>query len=179
MTPVGNIVRADGFVKSQSFQEHHHHLLRQTLSQPESDDIADIVESLSKFTFAVPAVDEAEEEQEYMAKCECCGLIEECTPGYVARMKETFCGRLVCGLCGEAVKEERLRMGPETSMDDAVCAHMKICLNYNSFTRQDPAAHLAQAMCQILRSIDSGAPLRPRGRLWSRAGLSRSETFHS
>lgn len=178
MSPVCTFVRPKSFVKSQSFKEHH---LRKTLSQPTEssrDDIAEIVESLSKFTFTVK--EEAEEEQEYMAKCECCGLLEECTPGYVARMKATFCGKLVCGLCGEAVKEERMRMGPETSMEDALCAHMKICFKFNTFTRQDPAADLAQAMRQILRrSIELGAPAKPKGQLWQRAGLSRSETFSS
>lgn len=175
MSPVCTFVRPKSLVKSQSFKEHH---LRKT-TQP--DDIAEIVESLSKFTFTVPAVkEEPEEEQEYMAKCECCGLLEECTPGYVARMKATFCGKLVCGLCGEAVKEERMRMGPETSMEDALCAHMKICFKFNTFTRQDPAAELAQAMRQILRrSIELGAPAKPKGQLWQRAGLSRSETFSS
>lgn len=174
MSPVCTFVRPKSFVKSQSFKEHHH---RKT----QSDDIAEIVESLSKITFTVPAVkEEPEEEQEYMAKCECCGLLEECTPGYVARMKATFCGKLVCGLCGEAVKEERMRMGPETSMEDALCAHMKICFKFNTFTRQDPAADLARAMRQILRrSIELGAPAKPKGQLWQRAGLSRSETFSS
>ncbi|XP_073393790.1 uncharacterized protein [Physcomitrium patens] len=176
-----SFTRPESFVESQSLQEHHH-LLRKTLSQPESNDIAEIVGSLSDFTFtSIPVEEDAEEEQqECMAQCECCGLTEECTQGYIARTKETFCGRLVCGLCGEAVKEERLRMGPETSMDDAVCAHMKLCLKYNTFTRQDPAAHLAQAMRQILRrSVESGAPQRPRGHLWQRAGISRSKTFSS
>lgn len=175
MSPVCTFVRPKkSFVKSQSFKEHH-------LRQAPQPDIAELVESLSKFTFTVPAVkEEPEEEQEYMAKCECCGLTEECTPGYVARMKATFCGKLVCGLCGEAVKEERMQMGPQTSMEDALAAHMKICFKFNTFTRQDPAKDLAQAMRQILRrSIELGAPTKPKGQLWQRAGLSRSETFSS
>lgn len=170
MSPVCTFVRPKSFVKSQSFKDHH---LRKT-----PDDINEIVESLSKITFSVK--EETEEEQEYMAKCECCGLMEECTPGYVSRMKATYCGKLVCGLCGEAVNEERMRMGPETSMEDALIAHMKICFKFNTFTRQDPAADLAQAMRQILRrSIELGAPAKPKGQLWQRAGLSRSETFSS
>lgn len=175
MSPVCTFVRPKRFVKSQSFNH------RKTLSQPETQ-LAEIVESLSKFTFAVSSVDsvkeEPDDEKEYMAKCECCGLAEECTPGYVARMKAMYCGRLLCGLCGEAVKEERMRMGPVTSMEDALSAHMKICFKFNTFTRQDPAADLAQAMRQILRkSIELGTPPKTKGLLWQRAGLSRSETF--
>ena len=176
MSPVCTFVRPKkSFVKSQSFKEHH---LRKA---PARDDIAEIVESLSKITFTVPSVkEEVDEDEEYMAKCECCGLMEECTQGYVARMKATFCGKLVCGLCGEAVKEERMRMGPQTSMEDALAAHMKICFKFNTFTRQDPAKDLADAMRQILRrSIEIGAPTKPKGQLWQRAGLSRSETFSS
>lgn len=67
MSPVCTFVRPKSFAKSQSFKEHHH---RKT----QSEDLAEIVESLSKITFTVPAVkEEPEEEQEYMAKCECCG----------------------------------------------------------------------------------------------------------
>lgn len=167
---------ATTFVKAQSFKERH--LCK---AQSESTDIAEIVESLSKFTFTVPVQavqEEKEEEREYMAKCECCGLLEECTPAYVSRVKAIFCNRLVCGLCAEAVKEERFRMGPKTAMEDALTAHMKICYKFNTFTRQDPAADLAMAMRQILRrSIELGATPKPKGRLWQRAGLSRSETF--
>lgn len=177
MSPVCTFVRPKRFVTSQSFKEH----LIRIRSQPEPD-LAVIVESLSKFSFKVPAVasvkEKPEVEQEYMSKCECCGITEECTPGYVARMKAMFCGRLVCGLCGEAVKEERMRMGPETSMESALCAHMKICFKFNTFTRQDPAADLAQAMRQILRrSIELGTFPKPKAKSWQRAGLSRSETF--
>lgn len=68
-----------------------------------------------------------------MVKCECCGFIEECILGYVVCMKEIFCGCLVCGFCGEVVKEERLCMGFEIFMDDVVCVYMKICFNYNFF----------------------------------------------
>ncbi|KAG0486421.1 hypothetical protein HPP92_008516 [Vanilla planifolia] len=40
------------------------------------------------------------------ANCECCGMSEECTPEYIRRVRARFCGRWICGLCSEAVKEE-------------------------------------------------------------------------
>ncbi|PON79414.1 hypothetical protein PanWU01x14_011490, partial [Parasponia andersonii] len=40
------------------------------------------------------------------ARCDCCGLTEECTLGYIARIRERHQGRWICGLCSEAVKYE-------------------------------------------------------------------------
>ncbi len=149
--------------------------------------IADMVENFSKFTFTVPVrvpekveEEEEEEEEEMLSKCECCGLAEECTRAYMEQTKETFCDHFVCGLCSEAVKEESRRLGPKNNadMEEALLSHMKVCIKFNTFTRADPAAHLATVMRQILRrSVELGATPRPKGRLWQRTGLSKSETF--
>ncbi|GMI75706.1 hypothetical protein HRI_001239900 [Hibiscus trionum] len=40
------------------------------------------------------------------AKCECCGMSEECTPEYIERVRSKYMGKWICGLCAEAVKEE-------------------------------------------------------------------------
>uniref|UniRef100_A0A0D3HDU3 DUF1677 family protein n=1 Tax=Oryza barthii TaxID=65489 RepID=A0A0D3HDU3_9ORYZ len=40
------------------------------------------------------------------AKCECCGLREDCTVEYIAGVKADFGGRWLCGLCSEAVRDE-------------------------------------------------------------------------
>lgn len=40
------------------------------------------------------------------AACECCGLSEDCTAEYIGRVKDKFMGKLICGLCAEAVNEE-------------------------------------------------------------------------
>lgn len=68
-----------------------------------------------------------------MVKCECCGLLEECMFGYVVCMKVIFCGKFVCGLCGEVVKEEWMCMGFEILMEDVLCVYMKICFKFNMF----------------------------------------------
>ncbi|CAM6007440.1 unnamed protein product [Sphagnum balticum] len=108
--------------------------------------------------------------------CECCGLREECTPAYVERMRAISCGRFVCGLCVEAVKEEMKRMGEGTAMEDALHAHMNMCVQFKSAPRLDPVVHLASALRQILRRSvqDSRSPKTTKRKPWPRAGLSRS-----
>ncbi|KAF3958047.1 hypothetical protein CMV_017003 [Castanea mollissima] len=41
--------------------------------------------------------------------CDCCGLTEECTPAYIAHVRELYYGKWICGLCGEAIKDEIIR----------------------------------------------------------------------
>ncbi|GLJ51336.1 hypothetical protein SUGI_1091500 [Cryptomeria japonica] len=51
-----------------------------------------------------------------VAKCECCGFKEVCTPAYIAGVRKDFHGRWVCGLCAEAVKEELCRSERQRSI---------------------------------------------------------------
>nr|CAD1829842.1 unnamed protein product [Ananas comosus var. bracteatus] len=44
---------------------------------------------------------------EAIVECECCGMSEDCTPKYISRIREAFCGKWVCGLCAEAVREQQ------------------------------------------------------------------------
>ena len=139
----------------------------------EATGLAELVESYSQWAATVP-----EEEECRSETCECCRLLEECTSAYIERTKEKFCGHFVCGLCAEAVKEERNMMGKDTTVEDALSAHMKMCLQFNSSTRTDPVVHLAAALRQMLRrSVEaSRSPKTTKGLKWQRAGLSRSES---
>ncbi|GLJ17895.1 hypothetical protein SUGI_0313290 [Cryptomeria japonica] len=93
-----------------------------------------------------------------VAKCECCGLKEDCTPAYIARVRERFHGRWVCGLCAEAVKDELCRSERSISMEDAVTAHRQFCSQFNA----NPAVNVAEAMRQLLRRrFESSRVLRP------------------
>lgn len=65
-------------------------------------------------------------------KCCCCGLMEECTHAYIARVKERYGGRWICGLCAEAVKDEREREKIVITMDEALKRHMKFCQQFKS-----------------------------------------------
>ncbi|CAH1449527.1 unnamed protein product [Lactuca virosa] len=91
-------------------------------------------------------------------KCECCGLTEECTPTYIATVRESNQGRWICGLCTEAVKEEMERSCSE-SEEEALDRHMRFCKNFRSSVSSppsNPTEELISAVKQLLfRSLDS------------------------
>lgn len=94
----------------------------------------------------LPAVAEQVED----ARCECCGMLEECTPEYVRRVRERYCGRWVCGLCAAAVSGEADRShGGRT--EEALAAHMSVCGRFNRVGRANPVLMQTEAMREILR----------------------------
>ncbi|KAJ4951703.1 hypothetical protein NE237_028535 [Protea cynaroides] len=96
------------------------------------------------------------------AKCECCGLTEECTPAYIARVRDRYHGRWICGLCAEAVKDESFRSDGLISAEEAFHRHMNFCKNFRSSSPPtNPTKHLICAMKQLFRrSLDSPRGLR-------------------
>lgn len=96
------------------------------------------------------------------AKCDCCGLTEECTPGYIERVRERYQGKWICGLCGEAVKDEIIRTERLISTEEAMARHMNFCQKFvSSGPPPDPTVDLISAMRNILRrSLDSPRGLR-------------------
>ena len=95
------------------------------------------------------------------AACECCGLTEDCTPPYIAGVRERFYGRWVCGLCAEAVKDELCRSDRLIGMEEALKAHMAFCMQFRANVHTNPAVRLVGAMRQLLRkSLDSSSPRR-------------------
>lgn len=103
-------------------------------------------------------------------KCYCCGLMEECTLAYIARVRERYQGRWICGLCAEAVKDESLRSERDITTDEALKRHMMFCQQFRSSTPpHNSTHHLILAMKQLLlRTLDSprkdGLTCRPLGR---------------
>ncbi|KAK7294463.1 hypothetical protein RJT34_17352 [Clitoria ternatea] len=91
------------------------------------------------------------------AVCDCCGLTEECTPGYIERIRERYHGKWVCGLCAEAVKDEIVRSERLVGTEEALTKHMNFCKKFKaSGPPPNPTVHLISAMRQILRrSLDS------------------------
>lgn len=89
------------------------------------------------------------------AQCECCGLEEECTPAYIAHIQGLYCGRWICGLCSEAVKEEHRRRGggnSKESLEEALRAHMSMCMQFNKPERMgSPVADISAAVRRLLR----------------------------
>ncbi|KAK7303614.1 hypothetical protein RJT34_14524 [Clitoria ternatea] len=90
-------------------------------------------------------------------KCCCCGLMEECTHAYIKRVNERYQGRWICGLCAEAVKDEREREKIIITMEEAMGRHMKFCQQFKSSTPPNNSNDdFILAMKQILfRTLDS------------------------
>ncbi|KAK1360193.1 Oxysterol-binding protein-related protein like [Heracleum sosnowskyi] len=95
-------------------------------------------------TKTLPPISEVED-----ARCECCGMTEECTLEYIERIREMFMGKWICGLCTEAVKEEMDKNGGKR--EEALNTHMGACVRFNKFGRAYPVLYQAQAMREILK----------------------------
>ncbi|KAG6740461.1 hypothetical protein NC652_039379 [Populus alba x Populus x berolinensis] len=98
------------------------------------------------------------------AKCECCGMCEECTPGYIKRVRDKFSGKLVCGLCAEAVSQEMEKNGG--NKEEALNEHMNACVRFNRFGRAYPVLSQAEAMREMLKKSASfrAKSISPRDR---------------
>ncbi|KAL6627244.1 hypothetical protein ACP70R_030970 [Stipagrostis hirtigluma subsp. patula] len=94
------------------------------------------------------------------ARCECCGMQEECTPEYVRRVRERYCGRWVCGLCAAAVSGEA-ESGRTT--EEALAAHMAVCGRFNRVGRANPVLMQTEAMREILRKRSRSNSPRDHG----------------
>ncbi|KAK9102421.1 hypothetical protein Sjap_019675 [Stephania japonica] len=87
-----------------------------------------------------------------LAKCACCGLTEECTPTYIAKVRERYRGRWICGLCAEAVKDEIYRSDRDIGTEEALNRHTNFFKKFRSASPPaNPTEHLVSAMRQILR----------------------------
>ncbi|KAK9032320.1 hypothetical protein V6N11_056591 [Hibiscus sabdariffa] len=85
-------------------------------------------------------------------KCDCCGLTEECTPAYIASVREKFEGRWLCGLCAEAVNDETARSEEDITTNEAMDRHMKFREQFKSSSPPtNPAEELIAAMRHLLR----------------------------
>lgn len=121
--------------------------------------ISDISFELSKETtdIKLPPISEVED-----AKCECCGMCEECTPEYIDRIRNKFLGKWICGLCAEAVKEEMEKNGGQK--EEALNAHMSACARFNKFGRAYPVLFQAEAMREMLKkSTRRTKSISPKG----------------
>ncbi|KAK9280806.1 hypothetical protein L1049_003695 [Liquidambar formosana] len=108
--------------------------------------MSDISFQLSKEAIdetTLPPISEVED-----AKCECCGMSEECTLEYIDRVRDKFLGKWICGLCAEAVKEELEKNGGKR--EEALSAHMSACVRFKKL-RAYPALFQAEAMRDILK----------------------------
>ncbi|KAI3893790.1 hypothetical protein MKX03_012216 [Papaver bracteatum] len=76
--------------------------------------------------------------------------MEECTVDYIERVKSSNCGKWICGICSEAVKERASRnLG--SGMEEALSSHYEVCRKFNKTTRLNPKLSLATTMSDIAR----------------------------
>ncbi|KAK7410391.1 hypothetical protein VNO78_01137 [Psophocarpus tetragonolobus] len=83
------------------------------------------------------------------AICECCGMCEECSKEYIRSVRNMFSGKLICGLCAEAVNVEMEKNGGVR--DKAVQDHMTDCIKFNTLATLYPALYRAQDVKHILK----------------------------
>ncbi|KAM7254638.1 hypothetical protein ACFE04_004018 [Oxalis oulophora] len=118
-------------------------------NKPPSRTISDISFELTKQEIEtlkqLPPISEVE-----VAKCECCGMSEECTPEYIERVRNKFKRKWICGLCSEAVKEE-MEKKKGLDLGEALSLHMSACSTFNKFGRAYPVLFQAEAMREMLR----------------------------
>ncbi|KAG5591494.1 hypothetical protein H5410_042008 [Solanum commersonii] len=117
----------------------------------------------------LPPISEVED-----AKCECCGMSEECTLEYVKRVKEKYSGKLICGLCSEAVKEEMEKKNGGKKLEEALNEHMNACSKFNRLGRAYPVLYQAEAMRKILKKSRAKS-LSPRD-TQNKGGIARSSS---
>ncbi|GAB4842291.1 hypothetical protein Ancab_012261 [Ancistrocladus abbreviatus] len=119
----------------------------------------------------LPPINEVED-----AKCECCGMCEECTPEYINRVREKFSGKWICGLCSEAVKEETEKNGGKG--EEALNTHMNHCVRFNRLGRAYPVLCQAEAMREILRKSTRvrAKSLSPKEKGAKKGGIARSSS---
>lgn len=120
----------------------------------------------------LPPISEVED-----AKCECCGMSEECTPQYVKKVREIYCGQMICGLCSEAVKEEMEKNGGKR--EEALHAHVSACAKFNRLGRAYPVLCQAEAMREIFRK-NRAKSVSPRDKggtnIQKKGGITRSSS---
>ncbi|CAN4100061.1 unnamed protein product [Withania somnifera] len=120
------------------------------------------------------------------AKCDCCGLTEECTLSYIETIRQRYQGKWICGLCAEAIKDEIIRCETLISVEEALNRHLNFCKNFSSSKPPlNPTVHLIEAMRQILRkSLESpkllrsmsSSPVESSGEMMKHTVIVRSES---
>lgn len=96
----------------------------------------------------------------HCVKCDSCGFTEDCTPAYIARVRERYQGRWICGLCVEAVKDEALRSDRLISTEEALNRHISFCTNFRSSSKEK-TEHPILAMGRVFRrSLDTPRAVR-------------------
>ncbi|XP_075487895.1 uncharacterized protein LOC142527067 [Primulina tabacum] len=148
MAPHRDITFGENFTKNNVVTQKSSSFPMETLRRTLSDISLELInqETLNSNTSKdnLSSISEVED-----AKCEGCGICEECTPEYVKRVREKFSGLMVCGLCSEAVKEEMEKNGGK--LEEALRAHVYTCARFNRLGRAYPVLCQAEAMREMFK----------------------------
>lgn len=79
--------------------------------------------------------------------CELCGMTEEYTAAYMESVRVLYAGKLICGLCSEAVSYEMFRR--QIGVDEAIAIHVKVCGEFLS--SPSPAVDFISAIGEMFR----------------------------
>ncbi|KAI4316092.1 hypothetical protein L6164_024108 [Bauhinia variegata] len=111
------------------------------------------------------------------AKCECCGMCEECTQEYISRVRDKFSGKLICGMCAVAVNEEMEKNGGK-QREEALEKHMSACVKFNRLGRSYPVLYQAETIKEILKksSRNRAKSISPRDNGQNKGGIARSSS---
>lgn len=135
--------------------------------------VSDMSFALTKEAFDIKSLTTIDEVVD--AKCECCGMVEECTPEYMEKVHSRFLGKWICGLCSEAVKEEMEKNGG--NKEEAMSSHMNTCVRFNKLDRAYPVLCQAEAMRNMLKKTRLRATSFPRDRgNAKKGGITRSSS---
>ncbi|XP_059642094.1 uncharacterized protein LOC132284054 [Cornus florida] len=145
MAPPNGESIASSYTQTSSFNKQPPRLSTGTgLHRTVSDISSELSKEMMENIIELPPISEVED-----AKCECCGMSEECTPEYIDRVRGMFSGKWICGLCGEAVKEEMKKNGGKS--EEALSVHLSACVRFNKLFRAYPVLCQAEAMREILK----------------------------
>ncbi|KAD2806223.1 hypothetical protein R6Q59_028768 [Mikania micrantha] len=141
--------------------------LKRTVSDMSFELTKEAIDDIKSLTTIAEVVD---------AKCECCGMVEECTPEYMEKVHNRFLGKWICGLCSEAVKEEMVKNGG--NKEEALSSHMNTCVRFNKLDRAYPVLRQAEAMRNMLKKTRlRAASFSPRDHgLVKKGGITRSSS---
>ncbi|CAI9757099.1 unnamed protein product [Fraxinus pennsylvanica] len=147
--------------------------LNELLAKEEKESESAASASDNKKVLILPPISEIED-----AKCDCCGMSEEFTPEYIKKVREKFSGKMICGLCSEAVKEEMEKNGGKR--EEALKEHMNACARFNRVGRAYPVLLQAEAMREILKK-NKAKSLSPREKgevvgVQKKGGIARSSS---
>jgi Protein of unknown function (DUF1677) len=106
-------------------------------------------------------------------KCTCCAMSEECTQEYISRVKDRFSGKWICGICSAAVKDELEKNGGDK--EEALRAHVSVCVKFNRLGRTQPVFSQAQAMKEIWRKRSNSINPREMENM-KKGGITRSSS---